>query len=436
MAALRNRFARTQLGIECLQTRVMPAVMALQLDLDGDGGADDIQIVGDSAKNFVSIQDNGTGTLIISIDANGDGDFTDAKELNNVVANYTGNSVAIDVALSSGNDSFTYTLGGNVSGGMRSLAVDLGAGNDVFTLAATGKNFSAGSRLDVDLIGGTGNDTASVTVGQVLTSQAGIRFDLGTGNDVGSVKFANIDNASSVDIDASLGDGANSMTLDLDGVGKFNQANATVSIVGGKNVDTVAVNLHDDVGDGTLASALLINVALGDGNDVFTAGLDYEGTSFRVDNNSTASITARGGVGNDILSVKGVGTLNSIRIDQGGLLDISLKGDSGDDTIALDLGKPDALVIEGSVRSVIDGGAGNDKLTALFANNSTTTGKYDVTVLGGAGIDQVTFALTNNGGTPTYGPIGKVVLNGGTGKDTLTNGNTGVSLASFFETIV
>jgi len=406
MSALRtNRFARTQLGIECLQARVMPAVVALQLDYDGDGGADDIQIVGDSAKNFVSIQDNGTGTLIVSIDANGDGDITDANDLNNVAVNYSGNSVGIEVALGSGNDSFTYTLGGNVSGGLRSLAVDLGTGNDVFTLAATGKNFVAGSRLDVDLIGGTGNDTASVTVGQVLTSQAGIRFDLGTGNDIGSVKFANIDNASSVDIDASLGDGANSMTLDLDGVGKFNQANVTVSIVGGKNVDTVAVNLHDDIGGGTLASALLINVALGDGNDAFTAGFDHSGLGFRVDNTSVASIAVRGGNGNDTLIAKGVGTPVPIRIDQDGLLDINLKGDAGDDTVNVDFGTQDALILEGSIRVVTDGGAGNDKVTALFANTAATTGKYDVTVLGGAGIDQVTFALATNGGTPeTPGP--------------------------------
>lgn len=63
MTASRNRSFRTQLGLECLQARVMPAVVVTQLD--GDGAADDIRIVGDSANNVVTISDDAAGNLTV-----------------------------------------------------------------------------------------------------------------------------------------------------------------------------------------------------------------------------------------------------------------------------------------------------------------------------------------------------------------------------------
>ncbi|MBA4191949.1 MAG: hypothetical protein C0467_28550 [Planctomycetaceae bacterium] len=356
--------------------------------------------------------------------------------MNNAVFAYTGNSVAIEAGLRGGNDVFKYTLGGNVSAGTRSLNANLGVGHDAFTLDATNRNFVNGSYLDVDVVGSAGNDTANITVGQVLSSLVAIRANLGADSDTSKLAFGNIDNGSSVDIDALLGNGTNTMTLDLNGVGKFDQADMSVTILGGINTDKVAVNLHDDVGDGITSSFLGINVGLGDGNDSFTAGLDYDGGSFRVDNFSVASIAVRGGTGSDVLVARGVGTTGNIHIDQGGLLDINFKGESGNDTLSMNFGKPDALFLEGRLRINLDGGSENDVITTLFSNTSTTNGKYDVTVLGGAGNDQVTFALNNNGGTPTFGPLGKVVLNGGGGVDTLMNANAAVSLATFFETIL
>jgi hypothetical protein len=426
---------RARLGLECLQARVVPAVVVAKFDSDGDG-ADDIRIIGDAARNVVVVNDDGAGSLTLSIDANGDGDFADAKDTNGKVYAYAGNSVAITAALGAGNDLFVYNLQNNVAAGSRWLAVGLGEGTNRFALNAAGKNFAGGSLLDVDVTGGTARDVATAAVGQVSASLASVRFGLGAGNDTATVAFGNIDQAASVDVAADLGEGFNAATVDLLGVGKFDRANATVSVATGAGADNVALNLHDDVGNGTLASALLVNVDLGGGNDVFVAGLDYEGSNFRVDNNSVAAIGARGGSGNDQLVVRGVGTTNAIRIDQGGLLDINLRGGAGNDGVRVNLGKPDALFLEGTLRAVVDGGAGNDNVLALFANTGTSTGKYDASVLGGTGNDTATFALTNNGGTPAYGPVGKVVLNGGSGADTLTNGNPAVSLAVDFETLL
>ncbi|MFO0825581.1 MAG: hypothetical protein U0792_21075 [Gemmataceae bacterium] len=308
MTASRNsRLFRTQLGFECLQARVMPAVVVTQLDLDGDGTSDDIRIVGDNAINKVSIQDNAAGVLTISIDANGDGDFIDVGEKNAVDYLYSGNSVVFDVNLAANNDSFTYTLTNNVSAGMRTLGVDLGLGNDTFNFDATGKNFLAGSRLNLDVVGQAGIDIANINVGQVFASQASVQLDLGLGNDTSAVAFGRLDNKAVLDLDASLGVGTNSMTVDLSQIGFSDQANANVNITGGTGVDTVTVNLHDDVGDGTKASALLINVALSDGNDSFTANMDYDKNVFRVDDHSVASINVHGGAGNDTLIAQGSG---------------------------------------------------------------------------------------------------------------------------------
>ncbi len=39
--------------IERLESRIAPAVVVTALDLDGDGAADDLRIVGDGAKSIV-----------------------------------------------------------------------------------------------------------------------------------------------------------------------------------------------------------------------------------------------------------------------------------------------------------------------------------------------------------------------------------------------
>src|SRR5262245_2140545 len=70
-----RKFSRRP-ALEGLEDRSVPAVLVQVLDLDADGSADDIRIRGDAGRNVVQIQDNGANTLTISIDTDGDGDFT------------------------------------------------------------------------------------------------------------------------------------------------------------------------------------------------------------------------------------------------------------------------------------------------------------------------------------------------------------------------
>ena len=426
-----SRSARPKLGVEVLQARVVPAAVAAQFDLDADGTSDDLVIVGDAGKNFVTIQDNGTNTLTVSVDANGDGDLSDAGDLNGVNYTYSGR-VAILAKLGAAKDSFSYELTSPITNRTKDITVSLGAGNDQATFV-TG-NILGGSQIDAEVGGGIGHDTVNFTTGEVRDSVVGLRTDFGAGNDKGSATFARIDDGSSVDVDANLGDGANTFTLDLKSVGFGDHADVSANIAGGLDADTVYANLHDDVGDGTKRSTLAINAELGAGNDKFTANLDYGGQTFRVDDHSVAAIHALGGAGDDTLAVNGIGTAGTIRIDPFGLLDIALKGGAGNDKFGINLDKTDSLELIGGIKVRIDGGAGNDTMSVLLANNSTTTGNYDVVVTGGAGNDNVGFSLDNNGGTPTFSP--KIILDGGLGLDTLTDGNKPITAETFFETVV
>lgn len=435
MSTRARRSSRPQLGLEFLEGRVVPAVVVTQLDLDGDGATDDIRIVGDIGNNAVTIQDNGTGLLSISIDANRDGDTTDPGELTNAAFNFNGNTGAVEISLGGGNDAVTYTQTGNLSGAARAMSINLGGGSDTATITAGSNDILAASRFDVDVLAGGGNDTLSIAMGQVMASLASVRVDLGLGNDNATASFGLIDNKAAVDLDVSLGDGLNQLQIDMQGVGKFDRADVHVDIHGGVQKDTVTVNLHDDVGNGQTRSSLQIDAALLAGKDTFTAALDYDANAFRVDDYSLASIAVRGGLGDDSLSVQGAGASGSIRVDPNALLDIDLKGGAGNDTVSVDFAKANSLDLVGGTRVRLDGGAGNDYLSCLLTNNVDSTGYYDAVVLGSAGNDIVVFGLVP-AGTPTLGPLGKIVLDGGRGLDVLTNTNPAASSVGFFELVL
>lgn len=435
MSTRARRSSRPRLGLESLEGRVVPAVVVTQLDLDGDGATDDIRIVGDIGNNAVTILDNGTGLLSISVDANRDGDTTDPGELTNAAFNFDGNSGAIEISLGGGNDAVTYNLTGNLSGDARAISINLGGGNNSATVSAGANDILAGSRFDLEVTTGGGNDAVNLALDEVRASLVSVRADLGLGNDTATMAFDRIDDKSAVDLDVNLGDGLNSLQIDLQEIGFGDSADVHIDIHGGAQKDNVTVNLHDDIGDGTKRSSLQIDAELFAGKDTFTAGLDYAVNVFRVDDHSLASIAVRGGLGDDAIGVQGVGAAGTIRIDPDGLLDIDLKGGAGNDTVGVNLGKTDALELLGDMRVRMDGGIGNDSLSCLLANNANATGKYDVAVLGSAGNDTVVFALPPSG-TPTFGPLGKILLDGGRGLDALTNSNPAASLAHFFEVVL
>lgn len=421
---------------ERLESRLAPAVVLTVVDLDFDGAADDIRIVGDSRKNVVEIQDNGIDTLTISIDADGNGDLTGKNDLAPTPFVFGGSSLALEVKLSGGNDVFTYNVMANLSSGARLLNADLGPGSNTFNFSTGTFDLLSSSRVSLDITGGSAIDAVTVDFDEVRDSAVTVSLAPGRGNDIVTANFDRVDDGASLDLGIDLGLGINNLTLDLQEVGFGDWATANVDVTGGPRADTVTLNLHDDVGNGVKASALNFKADLGAGNDLFTANLDYANNVFRVDDHCLALIAVKGGAGNDNLSVKGVGATGTIRLDPGSHLGIDLQGGAGNDTINADLGKADALELLGAVRLRISGGLGNDILAAMLANNPQATGNFDVVVLGDQGNDQATFQLTSNGGTPTFGPTGKALLDGGLGTDVLTNNSKPVSTAVGFEQVI
>ncbi len=423
-------------NLERLESRIAPAVVLSIVDLDGDGAADDIRIVGDSHKNIVTIDDNGADTLTISIDADGNGDTTGKHDLAPTPFTFSSGSVAVEVKLGGGNDVLNYTVKGNLSASTRLLTADLGAGNNTFTFSTGTFDVFNTSRVGLDITGSTKTDTVTIDFDEVRKSVVTVSLNLGKGNDTAGVDFDRIDDGSSVDVVADLGSGTNTITLDLQEVGFGDRGTVNADVTGGSGKDTVTLNLHDDIGDGTKASSVSFKADLGGGNDVFTGNLDYAGYVFRVDDHSVASIVVKGGTGNDSLSVKGAGATGTIRLDPDSHLSIDLQGGAGNDTVSVDLGKTDAVELIGELRVRIDGGLGKDVLAALVAHNANSTGHYDLAVLGGQGDDQATFLVNSNVGTPTFGPTGKALFDGGLGQDILTNGSKPLSTVTGFEQII
>lgn len=435
----KNHLARrTRLGLESLDSRIVPAVVLTQLDLDGDGVADDIRIVGDGQNTKIAVIDNGSNLVQFQIDANGDGDYADAK-LGDLQQSFvfSGNSFVLDVQLKGGKDALNYVSTGGFNNGARTVTADLGSGNDSFFWAQNNL-VQNGSRIKLDVIGGSGADKVTIDFAQFSQSLGSIRTDLGAGADTYDLTLGDIDQGSSLDVHTELGNGLNTHSVDIDSVGKFLKGTLDMTIVGGAQTDNVQVLVQDDVGSGNVPgtpSRLGIYADLLGGNDTFKGILN--GGDFRVDNNSQASFVVRGGAGNDSLSMERAGT-GPIRIDADGLCLLDFDGGTGKDTIKLDFGGVDAWHIEAgaTLKIRMDGGLGNDVLSCLLTNDNGTVGNYDVAVYGGAGDDTMAFALNNNGGTPLYGPAGGFVLDGGAGKDTLANGNPAITFGTTFEVVI
>jgi len=426
---------RTQLGLESLNSRIVPAVVLTTADLDGDGATDDIRIVGDGQSSKISFVDNGSSQVHVQIDANGDGDYTDTK-LGDLDTNFnfTGDSFVLDVQLKGGNDQLAYVSTVGMNNSARSVTADMGGGNDTFFWIQNNP-IGGVSRISLDIFGGGGKDAVTVDFGNVDHSVISVRTDLGNGNDTYDLTFGEVDSEASIDVHTDLGAGTNTHTVDLDGVGKFDQATMNMTIIGGAQKDTVTLIARDDVGNQTLTSQLNVFVDLLGGNDVFKGQL--LGGDFKVDNNSQASFVVRGGAGNDSLSFERLGS-GLIEIDAKAICLIDLDGGAGNDIISADFGGVDAwqLELDSILKIRLDGGLGKDIIACLLTNDAQTVGSYDVAVHGGAGDDTITFATNNNGGTPLYGPAGGIILDGGAGKDILGNGNPAITLGTTFETVL
>jgi hypothetical protein len=413
-------------SIESLEQRICPSVTVAHLDLDSDGSADDLKIVGGNESSKINITDVGMaqGKILLDLDINGDGDFADAGDLQGSLLEVLDDTCVIKLQLGGGNDQVVYALSQHLSASQRQLAVDLGNGNDEFIFQGIGKTVGNESALRISLQAGAGNDLLHLQLPHVIESEVVIDGIMGAGNDkVGmDTTFSPgivIDYYAVLDINIDLGKGTNSLFADLGcHVGIFSQGAARLDILGGSGIDTISMLTGFAVGNGSLSSALSINADLGGGNDsfsCFTARLD-------VNLNSSLLISASGGAGNDGMAVGFLSTaLPSRQTELKGLAQFELLGGAGNDELySLFNDDYSKLLLNGQLLVVLNGGDGADILTAsLKLTTNVSTGNYSLVALGGAGKDSFVVDVHAAGFTLTFGTAGKLLIDGGLQADKL-----------------
>lgn len=427
-----RRHQRPQLGMLPLSERVVPAVLVTTYDLDGDGGVDDIRIVGDAQNSIVTVHDNGLNQLLVTIDANGNGSLLDPGDKQQSF-NFNKNSIVVEAFMGLGKDTFQYVADTDLSSDTRTFFLNMGLGNDTVNWDMNGKNVLSSSRVNLEFLTGDGNDTANVDFNEVRNAFVMVNASMGNQGDVYNLDFGKVDDKASVDVQTDLGAGLNTHNFVLQSAGFSDKADVNVAILGGAHADVVNVKLNDDVGNGTIASRFDLLVNLYGGNDTFEAVLNQ---SFRVDDHSQASLKVLGGLGNDNLGIKTVGS-GDLRIDPDALLSIDLQGEAGNDTLTVSIPGGVQFDLLGAVRLRLDGGLGNDKMAVYLANTTTSTGMYDIVVKGSYGNDETTFVLTNNGAAAiTLGPAAGVIIDGGQGQDVLNNGSPNYTIGTNNEVVL
>jgi hypothetical protein len=348
--------------IESLETRLALSVSAnvdgATLYIKGDNGPQNVQIA--------DLQMPGDVATVVSIDTNGDGNFTGPEDINEVL---TGIDHFV-INLKGGDD----TLGFHIDvyqSAHKTLVADLGNGNNTFQFGFGLSQFLSNSSLLVDVRSGNGNDQANIGL-----------------ND--------IKNGSLLDMNLDLGAGD----------------------------DTLRTNMFGDVANGSL---LNIDANLGAGRDTYLGNIDYE--SFDVFGaGSQAHINVDGGAGNDNLSISAGNPELGFSTQIQGLLSIGLAGGPGDDILQVTL--PPLAMQGGTIAIRESGDSGRDQVGLLLAAHANSTGgTFDAALYGGPQDDVLSADVNDDSGTIGYGPNAAVIVDGGPGHNTITtNGNAPFSV--------
>lgn len=418
--------------LEMLEHRWAPTVVHTTLDLDNDAvtasDKDDIQIIGDANHTTITIVDDpAMGKVTLSIDATSNNSFlqTGQGDLAPTDFSYTNGSIVFNFSLGGGNDVINYSVvGGSWTGQSRALLLNLGSGADSFTLDLSAVAISD-SHLAFDITGGGGPDLLTLKFGSVTDSFVSLKAALGGAGDQPTASFQGAVSNSTIQADIDVGTGFNTLNLD---VADVDASEVALDVTGGNSslhVDTIHANFNGAV---TNAARLDVRVDLLAGNDVLTGS--FKTGAFSVGSDARAMLLARGGAGNDTLTVTPSGN-GTVAVDATGLLSLDLRGGIGNDKLAVGLppsppsNTPVPLVfsVDGNLQVRLDGNGGNDTLQVQVSNDNTSTdGDYDVAVFGGSGDDKFTYDLDDNGGTGiTFAPSGFALLDGGAGSNMLSH---------------
>lgn len=429
--------ARFRPQLEMLEMRLVPRVNLFNnIDLDKDGQFDDFRIVGDKQSTRVFIEeDPAAGGFHLSIDADSNGSFDQSVRGDFPKLFFGGvTSPVIVIILGGGNDAVNSKAVSAFTGGSRTYLIDLGDGNDRVVFDMQGNSASANTSFDLNVAGGRGADKIDLFFNDIAASLVAISVSAGAGSDSLALDFSgSVDAGSRVQAEYALGDGNNNFFASLGSIGDSVGAAAfDLQVDGGANVDNLQVQINGAVGNGSLGSFLAFTANLGEGNDLLFLDLK---NAFSIGANSVVQITARGGGGHDFLDVDDDFMTQDLEIQVNAWLSINFLGEGGNDTIDLVLDQPlNAFRVHllGNVYLRSNGGNGSDVLSLHLGNDALSTGNYDVAVYAGNGEDAVSFALDDDSALLTFNPASYILLDGGPGTNSLTNGNPAATLARFF----
>ena len=451
----RNRFRP---ALESLENRFVPAVTFQVVDIDSDGDKD-LRILGNGENAEVRItEDPAANELLLSINHNGDADFTDPNDFvdRTLVAtdgfHLTGGSIVL--SLGAGNDKLLYAIeNGDLVGVTRNLGFDLGAGHDVLHLVSNFNrlvgcdiNLAILTRggadfVNLDFVGASATDAnidhTNLTINAAMAGGPWDIFTLDLTNRVGNTAFDSVDNGSVVDVNVDGGAGLNRCQLELDNVGDTAQASFAMEYLGSNDAGTDSLwwNLLGDVGN---SSVIDLKATLQGGNDVFASQLN-PGTFDLEHASAQVKYWVDGGAGNDRIGLTANDrNLGPYVMELAGLLDVTFLGGTGNDRFDLDFAVSYQFNLTGTLKLRVAGGAGHDRFgepTLVISNTAISTGVYDVLIAGDAGNDRMHFSLNKAGAPVTFGTAGAIVLDGGTGIDRLVNGAPPLSdiVATLFE---
>jgi hypothetical protein len=368
-----------------------------------------------------------------------------------------------DLELMSRKDALTFDVAGAYTGRHESVRVSLGAGENHLTFYPGLTAITNHSDVALSILGQNGNDFLNLNFGDILES----RLDVAARNLGGSQTPLNPAEArdtitfgaaragirnSSVDLNVALGTGNNNLRINYgsdlghlagpagtpDKPGDFGPSTFNVNVSDSgrrRDVDNVTLFANGEVNSG---STLNFNTQLGAGNNSFQAVFDAN--LFQIDDDGgvfspgptpgtfaphsggAAHFNVLAGGGRDPVSFQSINQGHTIELS--GLFDVNVLGGSGKDRVKIDFGgagftDDDPFELAATNRAFrlrVTGGPGDDAIKVNLANAPTATFGWDVALQGGSGRNDITFVGTNPpGGTPTFGPAGSVLIDGGFG---------------------
>jgi hypothetical protein len=433
--------------MEVLEARQLLSVTVLP---SGAGGAAQLLVRTDGANDTVAITDNSTAgkTIVVA-----DGKTT----------TFDHQFASFKLDLMSTKDAVTFNLLGDYNLRHADVQVSLGKGENHFTFNPDETALKNHSSLDLNVLGHNGNDFVNLSFGQILESSLNVQA-VGLGGSKTPLSPSDVRDSitfgvtktgvrnSSVDVNVGLGHGHNNLQvnygIDLGhlappagtpaAASDFGPSTMNVTITGsGRSQDAANVTLMA-TGEVNTASVLNFNTQFRAGNNTFNGVFDAN--TFQIDDDGgvfspgptpgtfaphsggAAHFNILGGSGHDSVTFGSINQDHTTELS--GTFDANILGGAGSIKTKVDFGGAgftdddpfELAAVNREFRLRAFGGAGDDTTKVNLANAPTATFAYDVAIQGGSGMNDITFVGTNPpGGTPSFGPAGAVVINGGFG---------------------